>query len=84
MESDVVTDLGLQDYKVKHGYLLCPHSAAGIHTLHTLEKKQVAGVVGASHICFATAHPAKFTPSVEDCRPYVPAVPVQLEGTRLE
>ena len=79
-----MTDLGLQDYKVKHGYLLCPHSAAGIHTLHTLEKKQVAGVVGASHICFATAHPAKFTPSVEDCRPYVPAVPVQLEGTRLE
>jgi threonine synthase len=43
-----------------HGYLLCPHSAVGVHAADSLSMLQKGRTV-----CLATAHPAKFPEATE-------------------
>lgn len=71
--SDTEIQADIDRYVKEHSYILCPHSAAGTHTLRLVQEK------GQSYICCATAHPGKFF----DVTKYAgmrPALPRQLEG----
>eukprot|EP00040_Diaphanoeca_grandis_P036719 m.235598 g.235598 ORF g.235598 m.235598 type:complete len:897 (-) comp33666_c4_seq1:45-2735(-) len=68
------------EYKKNYKYFLCPHTGAGVHVLHLLEKTPNSEVNDAKNICFATAHPGKFEADINDCNMYQPTVPVQLRG----
>jgi len=58
----------------KRSYILCPHTAAGLHTLDALPPGD-----GQSYICMATAHPGKFQ-DVSQHADMSPPLPPQLEG----
>jgi len=63
-----------EEYKEKHGYFLCPHTACGIDGI---QKAFLAK--GDSFVCLATAHPGKFDNYVDGGK-YEPALPPQLKG----
>lgn len=45
----------MKKWHEEHGYLLCPHSAVGVHAADSLGMLK-----GGRTVCLATAHPAKF------------------------
>ena len=50
----------IREFQDKHGYLLDPHSAVGVHVgRHYLKQDEPM-------ICLATAHPAKFSQAIQD------------------
>eukprot|EP00051_Salpingoeca_urceolata_P006755 m.89395 g.89395 ORF g.89395 m.89395 type:complete len:879 (+) comp14972_c1_seq2:155-2791(+) len=66
-------------YKAQHRYVVCPHTAAGLHAARLL-RPQLGSI-----IAFATAHPGKFgdaTAAQDDPKDadLPPAVPPQLKG----
>ena len=56
-ESDVLATIA--DTWRRHGYLLDPHTAVGVHVAKRLRRD------GETVICLATAHPAKFPAAIE-------------------
>merc|ERR1719276_209393 len=68
-EIQAAIDFGLAN----QSYILCPHTAAGIHTLSNIKED------GQSYICCATAHPGKFQ-DVSQHAGMQPSLPPQLEG----
>lgn len=45
----------MKKWHAEHGYLLCPHTAVGVHAADSLGMLE-----GGRTVCLATAHPAKF------------------------
>lgn len=72
--SDAEINTTVDQYRKSRKYLLCPHSACGLHTLEQVRREE------RSYICFATAHPAKFGEALEETRHMEPRLPPQLEG----
>lgn len=50
----------MKQWHAEHGYLLCPHTAVGVHAAQSL------GMLAQGRtVCLATAHPAKFPEATE-------------------
>eukprot|EP00730_Choanoeca_flexa_P007340 TRINITY_DN12316_c0_g1_i6.p1 TRINITY_DN12316_c0_g1~~TRINITY_DN12316_c0_g1_i6.p1 ORF type:complete len:943 (+),score=233.23 TRINITY_DN12316_c0_g1_i6:115-2829(+) len=72
--SDQEIETCISQYERQEQYLLCPHTAAGVHVMNTLQES-------GPFVCFATAHPAKFGNALEKTRIMQPRLPAQLDGT---
>eukprot|EP00041_Stephanoeca_diplocostata_P005957 m.71774 g.71774 ORF g.71774 m.71774 type:complete len:883 (-) comp16093_c0_seq5:273-2921(-) len=69
-----------QKLKQERNYLLCPHTATGMHGIHQRSALRTGGKPIA-HIVMATAHPAKFGKAITECTAeYNPPLPQQLHG----
>eukprot|EP00730_Choanoeca_flexa_P007337 TRINITY_DN12316_c0_g1_i12.p1 TRINITY_DN12316_c0_g1~~TRINITY_DN12316_c0_g1_i12.p1 ORF type:complete len:676 (+),score=179.52 TRINITY_DN12316_c0_g1_i12:249-2030(+) len=71
--SDQEIETCISQYERQEQYLLCPHTAAGVHVMNTLQES-------GPFVCFATAHPAKFGNALEKTRIMQPRLPAQLDG----
>lgn len=61
-------------------YLVCPHTATGLHAVQQHTSNPKSALNGHSSISFATAHPGKFGDALEKSRQCAPALPPQLDG----
>lgn len=69
--SEAETSAAIKSYVAKHGELLCPHSAVGVHVAE--------GHLGETPmITLATAHPAKFPAAVEAATDIHPPLPPRM------
>lgn len=66
----------IKDYKDKHGYVLCPHSAVGVFAIHELS------LVSEATVCLATAHEAKFPAAVSRAVNPLPKPPSELSSLK--
>lgn len=71
--TDAQIQAAIDKYVAERRYILCPHTAAGVHTLDQVRQP------GHSYICMATAHPGKFM-DVTQFGQMEPQLPPQLEG----
>lgn len=62
----------IKDYKEKHDYMLCPHSAVGVSAIQQL------GEVNTATVALATAHEAKFPAACKRAVDPLPTPPPQL------
>ena len=62
----------IKEYKDKHDYMLCPHSAVGVSAMQQL------GEVNTATVCLATAHDAKFPDGCKRAVDPLPTPPPQL------
>ena len=62
----------IKEYKEKHDYMLCPHSAVGVSAIHQLNE------VNTATVCLATAHEAKFPNACKRAVDPLPTPPTQL------
>ena len=69
--SEEETSAAITRYVTKHGELLCPHSAVGVHVA-----EDHLGPI--PMVTLATAHPAKFPAAVEDATCIHPALPPRM------
>ena len=69
--SEEETSAAINSYVVKHGELLCPHSAVGVHVAQTHQSDTPM-------ITLATAHPAKFPAAVEAATGIHPPLPPRM------
>jgi len=61
-------------------YLVCPHTATGLHAVEQHAADTQSPTAGFSFIAFATAHPGKFGNGLEESRKCRPLLPQQLDG----
>jgi threonine synthase len=73
--SDEETRRAMRDYHRLYGYCLDPHTAVGAAAL---QHHSASNKVTAPRVLVATAHPAKFSATVEDTLGYRPTPPPQL------
>jgi len=64
----------IQKYWEKHQYMLCPHSAVGVHAVEQLNQ------VNRHTVCLATAHHAKFPAACEQVVNPLPDAPEELSS----
>jgi len=69
--SEAETSAAIKTYVAKHGELLCPHSAVGVHVAEAHQS-------GTPMITLATAHPAKFPAAVEAATGIHPPLPPRM------
>lgn len=62
----------IKEYKEKHDYMLCPHSAVGVSAVEQLE------IATKDTVCLATAHEAKFPAACSRAVDPLPEPPVEL------
>lgn len=62
----------IKEYKDKHDYMLCPHSAVGVSAIKQLD------TVNQATVCLATAHEAKFPAACKRAVDPLPTPPPQL------
>jgi len=63
----------IQTYYNNHQYMLCPHSAVGVDTIHQLD------LVNTDTVCLATAHFAKFPSACQKAVSPLPDAPEELK-----
>jgi len=69
--SEAETSAAIKSYVAKHGELLCPHSAVGVHVAEAHQSKTPM-------VTLATAHPAKFPAAVEAATDIHPPLPPRM------
>ncbi|CAG0910511.1 unnamed protein product, partial [Cyprideis torosa] len=74
--SDGDRDEIIRLFHEKHGYLLDPHTATGVHAAMQFQQKNIP------MICLATAHPAKFGETVARATGIFPEEPQAITGIK--
>jgi len=69
--SEAETSAAIKTYVSKHGELLCPHSAVGVHVAEAHQSSTPM-------VTLATAHPAKFPAAVEAATDIHPPLPPRM------
>lgn len=78
--SDAEIKTTTAQFRQSRNYLVCPHTATGLHAATQHMTADSSPTHGFSSIAFATAHPGKFGDGLTESKKCPPALPPQLDG----